>query len=334
MSDPTRLLSDPVVSAALQADLRALRDYEVPFDLEAAVSVFEARLERGDLETDADDASFDDDAAPETTQDFGEPEPPEPSGMVAKPVPAPPAPSAGSATAGQAAGQLSASQLTAGKVLAVLAIGAGVGWGALNWGFSEKVGSEGAPSTTDAPVPSEIESPAQAPIEATPSASHEAPVAEAATEQVAPEAQESEALPGEELPQSTRRSTTFARRGAPAVEPVAAAAEPEPAVEVEPAPSPAVVTPPSTDHLLQRELAQLAEVRRALASDPQRALLLADRGHREFGEGALYQEREALALRALSALGRRQALEDRGRAFLLRYPQSSFAREVEHLLKK
>lgn len=86
--------------------------------------------------------------------------------------------------------------------------------------------------------------------------------------------------------------------------------------------------------LLQREVAHLKTVRQALASDPARALSLANAGHAEFKGGVLYQEREALALQALNALGRRAELEQRGARYLESFPSGSFSDQVRGMLER
>jgi hypothetical protein len=90
----------------------------------------------------------------------------------------------------------------------------------------------------------------------------------------------------------------------------------------------------SPNNLLQREVAHLKSVRRALASDPALALNLANAGHAEFKGGVLYQEREALALQALNALGRRAELEQRGARYLKSFPSGSFSDQVRGMLKR
>lgn len=342
MTDPIRLLVDPEAAQGLQADLRALAEHPVAFDVTTSLSAFEARLEQGDASVFTDE-ELDDAARPEGPEEAAElgsndlealdsddlesfdPDAIEPSGMVAKPPPGPPGAgvesAAGQGVVGQGVAQGS-SQLTAGKLLAVLALGAGVGWGALHLTSAQPVAppaispsrvSENArvePSEPRATAP-ELSSPPSEPEGA-------ADVIEAPRE---PRAAETSTRTPHRRPQPVPTSTP---------EP-SAAIDPPIAVPVEPA---APSHSADADDSLQRELAQLGEVRRALTTDPKRALHLANRGHQEFGEGALFQEREALALRALGALGDREGLESRGRAFLLRYPKSSFAREVERMLRK
>jgi len=101
------------------------------------------------------------------------------------------------------------------------------------------------------------------------------------------------------------------------------------------APKPAAPTAPrpeDRDDLLQREVQQLRQIRQLVASNPGQALALANEGHRSFRGGVLYQEREALALQALSALGRKSELEARGERYLRAFPNGSFSTRVRQLL--
>jgi len=103
--------------------------------------------------------------------------------------------------------------------------------------------------------------------------------------------------------------------------------------------SPAVGRAPSggsaahaADTRLERELQQLARVRQALSADPASALALADAGHAEFKAGVMREEREALAVMALSRLSRSSVFEARARRFLKQYPQSAFRERINALL--
>lgn len=299
MTDPIRLLADPTAPAELRADLTALREQTVSFDLEASLASFEARLASGDLTTDADEVEL-----PEAESPPG----PEPSGLVPRLGPS-------EVGAGHGAGSL-----TAGKVLAILALGAGAGFGALQLIESNTVTASGSSS----PLPV-----ARPEIPEVPGVPSPTPLAPAPRD----------AGPTEDGTSTTTREPRRPTKHLKAVAPPAEEAEPS-ARELPPEPTTALAAPPppvpveedAPPNALQREIAQLGEIRKTLASDPRRALDLANRGHVEFRAGSLYQEREALALRALRALGDQDALESRGRAFLLRYPKSSFANEVERML--
>ena len=140
-------------------------------------------------------------------------------------------------------------------------------------------------------------------------------------------------------PAPDRAATDEREPSAPSAEPEAsvqdAEAPPAPKAVVKPAPRPASQSSAaSRDDLLAEEVRQLRQIRLALASDPARALQLANQGHARFRKGVLYQEREALALSALSALGRRQELEQRGTRYLKAFPGGAFSGRVRQLLAR
>ena len=76
---------------------------------------------------------------------------------------------------------------------------------------------------------------------------------------------------------------------------------------------------------IRPEMEQFQKAQRALASDPGRALALAQEGHARFPRGVFWQEREALAIRALMKLGRSGEAKARARAFVERHPESPLA---------
>lgn len=313
MKDPIPLLADQAGPAELRSDLMAFRDEPVSFNLESSLASFEARLESGDLTTDADDGPSDFANSSELDGLEGAEGPsaaPRDTAALPKPLDAGAASGSGALGAG------------AGKLLAILALGAGAGFVALELAGGDTARDASLPTQpTAAELPRErVEEP-----EATAPAS-EGDARSFPQEPTAEVADTPSAAPKRAGPAPRRPATPPAE---PA--PEEGSLPPETAMD-QPAPS----APPAADDAprnpLQREIAQLGEIRKALKADPRRALALADRGHVEFHAGSLYQEREALALRALRALGERDALESRGRAFLLRYPKSSFAREVERLL--
>jgi hypothetical protein len=104
-------------------------------------------------------------------------------------------------------------------------------------------------------------------------------------------------------------------------EPVKPAAEPSaPAPKTETgAPRPSLVP---EDQLLER-------ARRALASDPNRALALTREHARSYPSGVLAQEREVIAIEALKRLGRGGEAEARRGTFEERYPQSAHRRNLD-----
>jgi hypothetical protein len=112
---------------------------------------------------------------------------------------------------------------------------------------------------------------------------------------------------------------------------------------VRPAPS---VAPPSDEAVLPREspaemravsrlreesAAVLAIRKTLLGGDPGEALRMLDRARSDFPAGALAEEREALAVRALVASGQGEAARQRGSAFLRAHPKSPHVSEVRAL---
>lgn len=81
------------------------------------------------------------------------------------------------------------------------------------------------------------------------------------------------------------------------------------------------------------ELQLLAAAQRALRGSPAEALELANLHEREYPSGVFAEEREEIAVEALLALGFAQAGNERGRAFLERYPKSAHAAAVVRLLR-
>lgn len=90
----------------------------------------------------------------------------------------------------------------------------------------------------------------------------------------------------------------------------------------------AVASAVDPDDALRRETAHLAETRRLAVRDPQAALSLAERGHREFPHGMFREEREAIAIFALDELGRTRAARGRATAFLELYPNGPFSERM------
>lgn len=88
---------------------------------------------------------------------------------------------------------------------------------------------------------------------------------------------------------------------------------------VKPAPPP----PPATE----LELVQRAQA--ALASDPDRVLGITSEHARAYPQGELVQEREVLAVEALSRLGRNDEAIRRSRALVQRYPRTPYAARLE-----
>jgi hypothetical protein len=116
-----------------------------------------------------------------------------------------------------------------------------------------------------------------------------------------------------------------------AVAPVVEAAEPEVVPE-------ASTVPRNDEKRAVKDLAttwdepQLIErARRALGSDPRRALSLAQEHQRRFPTGALSVEREVIVLEALARTGQTSEALQRARAFEARYPKSIHLRRVRAL---
>jgi hypothetical protein len=77
----------------------------------------------------------------------------------------------------------------------------------------------------------------------------------------------------------------------------------------------------------------LEKARRALASDPNRALALTREHARSYPSGVLAQEREVIAIEALKRLGRTGEADARRGTFEQRYPQSAHRRNLDGATK-
>jgi hypothetical protein len=73
----------------------------------------------------------------------------------------------------------------------------------------------------------------------------------------------------------------------------------------------------------------LEQARVAMRSDPARALARANEHRQRFPGGALIQEREVIAIKALRALGRTSEADARAEAFAKAFPGSAFARKLK-----
>jgi type IV secretory pathway VirB10-like protein len=118
--------------------------------------------------------------------------------------------------------------------------------------------------------------------------------------------------------------------GVPAVSPPPAES-PEPTAE----PPPVVQTPSAANPPAQpktsgpSEAALLQQAQAALKSDPARSLSLTQEHRRRFPKGALAQEREVIAIDALSRLGRSGEAGKRAEDFGKKYPGSAHQKKVE-----
>lgn len=81
------------------------------------------------------------------------------------------------------------------------------------------------------------------------------------------------------------------------------------------------------------EIALLDAAQDALPSDPAAALVLADSHAARFPHGALAQEREVIAIEALSRLGRIDEAKHRARRFARDFPGSAHGPRIESLLR-
>ncbi|MDF2693760.1 MAG: hypothetical protein K0S65_2143 [Labilithrix sp.] len=109
---------------------------------------------------------------------------------------------------------------------------------------------------------------------------------------------------------------------------VAAASAPRPSSVVPSAKSsPSADAPPSVSEL---EVARRAQA--MLASNPGRALAMADQLARDFPNGEFVQEREAIAVEALARVGRKEEALQRARALLRRFPRTPYAARLEMVI--
>jgi len=206
-----------------------------------------------------------------------------------------------------------------GAVVGLLFVGSGVclAVNILQRAPAPGVGQEPGPPSQARPA-----SPSAAPV----------PVPESAAPSLPPAAPKEAPRPHRRIGQApAARSQRSVEDTAPS-----AAALPSSGKEVRVAETPVQREPPRSSQsagTLAQEVAQLAQVKALLEVDPARALALAQRGHELFAEGALYEEREAMALLALGRLGRTEALRVRAERFLVRYPTSAFHERIRGLLK-
>jgi hypothetical protein len=134
-------------------------------------------------------------------------------------------------------------------------------------------------------------------------------------------------------PSATNVASVPAPSSVPSPEPPAAT--PQATAEPSSPAAPAVTSnaPPrapaaaSAARLGEAELLELA--RRALATDPARALRLTERHKQNFPKGLLRQEREVIAIEALRRLGRAKAANQRAGEFEEQFPDSAHRRGVE-----
>ena len=115
---------------------------------------------------------------------------------------------------------------------------------------------------------------------------------------------------------------------APAPEPSIAMTSPE-----SPAPAAVPEAPAATQAAVPSQTELLAQAWKALPGDPAHALSLVELDARAHAKGALAEERDALHVQALAALGRTDDARARATAFLARYPQSVHKKKIEAVLE-
>lgn len=137
-------------------------------------------------------------------------------------------------------------------------------------------------------------------------------------------------------PAPTRSPSAVAAPVSPATpspEPIVAPpATPAPAqadaAEQPPATSPKLADKPTPPPALS-EAELLEQARSALKGDPARALARANQHAARFPGGALVQEREVIAIKALRQLGRTAEADRRAEAFAKAFPGSAFGRKLK-----
>jgi type IV secretory pathway VirB10-like protein len=82
-----------------------------------------------------------------------------------------------------------------------------------------------------------------------------------------------------------------------------------------------------------REAKLVAKARGHLSRDPARALALADEAERDFPQGQLVEERRAIAIRALVALGRLDEAQRRAEPFLAEHGRGAHAAAVRRAVE-
>lgn len=183
-----------------------------------------------------------------------------------------------------------------GAALGVLVVGAGLAWQAVHQ------------------APTEPNERAMVTVVAPPEASASAPV----TRLAGPSA-----------------TATAARAARPVERPTVDSVAPE-TIDAPEAPSPlpeaSTPTPAAPVVDAETEAHFLDRARAALGTAPAQALSLTEEHARRFPSGALAQEREVVAIQALSRLGRVEAARQRAQRFLAAYPDSVHRRRLEALL--
>jgi hypothetical protein len=127
----------------------------------------------------------------------------------------------------------------------------------------------------------------------------------------------------------TQRPPVFIRPAAPAALPAPPAAA---SADTVPKPQPATPHPQSSTEAPVSEADLLTRAQAALGRDAAKALVLAEQHQRTFPHGTLSQEREVIAIEALSRLGRTAEVKLRAARFLQAYPGSAHKSKIQSLL--
>jgi hypothetical protein len=151
----------------------------------------------------------------------------------------------------------------------------------------------------------------------------------AARDEAAPPAPAPHVVPIEPAPSDTKAAPP------PSLEPSAAVERPETAEEVEPAaPKPTAQRKPAPARTKPSEASLLSQAQQALKKDPKRALALTREHKRLYPQGELSQEREVIAIEALSRLDQKSSAEQKAHEFSEKYPESAHQKKVDTTLKK
>ncbi len=114
-----------------------------------------------------------------------------------------------------------------------------------------------------------------------------------------------------------------------------ATSEPETSEEAEPtAPEPAAPHKPTTARAKPSEASLLSQAQQALKKDPKRALALTREHKRLYPNGKLSQEREVIAIEALSRLDQKNRAQQKATEFSEKYPESAHQKKVDTTLKE
>jgi hypothetical protein len=151
------------------------------------------------------------------------------------------------------------------------------------------------------------------------------PPGAAATAPVAPPALPSPPAAVSVGPTPTAPEAASGREAASAQEPGSHAGQRASSSRSAPGPEPSAAGPSEAD--------LLGAAQAALAASPARSLSLVGEHARKFPRGLLVQEREVLAIEALSRLGRAQEASARAERFLAAFPRSAHRTKVLNLVR-